>query len=545
MRRFHRFAQIGLAAMLLSGVASAALAQSAPASPATDDRDARINQLEAEVHALIGEVQDLKHEQAAQIQTLNTAPAPAPDKPSAVASIANGRPVIASADGAFSVTLHGVMQFDAAQYLQHSAGPTNADFRRDGPALGSSTSNTDAGHARDLKDGDYFRRSRIGIDGTVFSDFDYRLLFDFAGSGTEDAGQVYETWLQYSGLRPAYFRIGAFPQSIGLEDQGSTNGMPFLERPGASDVARNLAAGDTRTGAQLFGYGPHWFVSAAVTGRTVGVVNTGTVLAINSTPTTSAIGTAQTYGDQLGFVGRLAGTPLHGSDWLIHVGVHGSYVDRPADASGPGTNGVVPVSAGVVRLSDTPELRVDGTKFIDTGNIDTRHASTAGLELAGQKQRFFAQGEFERIAIQRSDISSTPTFTGGYVEAGVFLTDDARRYNAATAAFDGPSVNHSLHPSSGSWGAWELVARYSDINLNYHAGALGTAPVADAIRGGDQKIWTAGLNWYLNPAMRLMLDYEHVQIDRLSPSASAFSTPAGAQIGQTYNAVALRSQVGF
>ena len=542
MRRFNRTGRAVLGAALLSGLAGSALAQTPPAA---DDRDARINQLESEVHALMTEVETLKHDQATQIQTLSTPANTAPPKPSAIASIAGGRPVISSADGAFSATLHGVMQFDAAQYLQSSAGPTSSDFRRDGPALGASASNTDAGHARNLKDGDVFRRSRIGIDGTVFSDFDYRVLFDFAGSGTEDAGQVYETWLQYSGLRPAYFRIGAFPESIGLEDQGSTNGMPFLERPGASDVSRNLAAGDTRTGAQLFGYGQHWFVSAAVTGRTVGVVNTGTVLAINSTPTTAAIGTAQTYSDQLGFVGRLAGTPLHGSDWLIHVGVHGSYVDRPADASGPAANGAIPVSAGVVRLSDTPELRVDGTKFIDTGNIDARNAGTVGLELAGQKQRFFAQGEFEHISIERSDINSTPTFTGGYVEAGWFLTDDARRYNASTAAFDGPSVNHPLHPSAGSWGAWELALRYSDMDLNYHAGSVGTAPAVDAIRGGDQKIWTAGVNWYLNPAMRLMLDYEHVQIERLSPNATAFATPAGAQIGQTYNAIALRSQVGF
>jgi len=544
MSSFRNIGASGVVALLLASAATSALAQSAPTAP-TDDRDARINQLESEVHALIDEVRELKRDQATQIQTLNTSQAAAPSKPSALASIANGRPTISSADGAFSATLHGVMQFDAAQYLQPSAGPTSTDFRRDGPALGASASNTDAGHARDLKDGDLFRRSRIGIDGTVFSDFDYRLLFDFAGAGTENSGQVYETWLQYSGLRPAYFRIGAFAQSIGLEDQGSTNGMLFLERPGPSDVARNLAAGDTRTGAQLFGYGQHWFVSAAVTGRTVGVVNTGTVLAINSTPTTSAIGTAQTYGDQLGLVGRVAGTPLHGSDWLIHVGVHGSYVDRPADASGPGANGAVPISASVVRLSDTPELRVDGTKFIDTGNIDARHASTEGLEIAGQKQRFFAQGEYEHIAVQRSDIHSTPTFNGEYLEAGYFLTDDARRYNAATAAFDGPGVNHPLSPSNGQWGAWELAVRYSDINLNYHAGAAGAAPVADAIRGGDQKIWTAGLNWYLNPAMRLMLDYEHVQIERLSPSASAFATPAGAQIGQTYNAIALRSQVGF
>jgi phosphate-selective porin OprO and OprP len=544
MSSFRKTGAGGVIALLLAGAATSALAQSTPATPG-DDRDARISQLESEVHALMDEVHELKRDQATQIQTLNTSQAAAPSKPSALASIANGRPTISSADGAFSATLHGVMQFDAAQYLQPSAGPTSKDFRRDGPALGSSTSNTDAGHARDLKDGDFFRRSRIGIDGTVFSDFDYRLLFDFAGSGTEDAGQVYETWLQYSGLRPAYFRIGAFSESIGLEDQGSTNGMLFLERPGATDVARNIAAGDTRTGAQLFGYGQHWFVSAAVTGRTIGVVNTGAVVTINSTPTTAAIGTAQTYGDQLGFVGRLAGTPLHGSDWLIHVGVHGSYVDRPADASGPGVNGAVPISASVVRLSDTPELRVDGTKLIDTGNIDARHASTEGLEIAGQKGRFFAQGEYEHIAVQRSDINSTPSFSGEYLEAGYFLTDDTRRYNAATAAFDGPAVNRPLSPSSGQWGALELALRYSDINLNYHAGAAGTAPAADAIRGGDQKIWTAGLNWYLNPAMRLMLDYEHVQILRLSPSASAFSTPTGAQIGQTYNAIALRSQVGF
>jgi phosphate-selective porin OprO/OprP len=83
------------------------------------------------------------------------------------------------------------------------------------------------------------------------------------------------------------------------------------------------------------------------------------------------------------------------------------------------------------------------------------------------------------------------------------------------------------------------------MNLNYHAGPAGTAPAADAIRGGEQQIFSAGLNWYPTPIARFMLDYQHVRIDRLSPSASAYATPAGAQIGQNYNAVALRSQVAF
>jgi hypothetical protein len=51
-----------------------------------------------------------------------------------------------------------------------------------------------------------------------------------------------------------------------------------------------------------------------------------------------------------------------------------------------------------------------------------------------------------------------------------------------------------------------------------------------------------------------MLDYQHVKISRLSPcgptSASAscatiWVTPVGAQIGQSYDAVAVRSQFAF
>jgi phosphate-selective porin OprO/OprP len=42
-----------------------------------------------------------------------------------------------------------------------------------------------------------------------------------------------------------------------------------------------------------------------------------------------------------------------------------------------------------------------------------------------------------------------------------------------------------------------------------------------------------------------MLDFDHVDIGRLSPNAAIYSTPVGAQIGQTYNVIALRSQAAF
>ena len=349
-RRFR----IGLLAGAgLAGLLSASVAAASPADDAA--RDARIAKLEAAVAALqgvaaqnqqlqqqndelkdeVGELQaqvaDLKATTVTQLDDVRQSAAQLPK-----VTFPNGRPTFASADGKFTASLRGQLQFDSAAYLQDAPGPTSADFRRDGPALGASAGNVDAAHARLLKDGTLFRRARIGFDGTAFGDWDYRLLFDFAGSGVENAGQLYEGWAQYSGLKPWRFRVGAWPQPIGLEDQMSTNAQLFLERPGIADVARNLAAGDTRIGAGAFGYDNYWFVSADVTGRTIGAINTGTVIA--STP--GAVGTAQTFGDQVGFVGRGVFTPFHGQDWRVNVGAHGSYVDRPGNTGGVGVTPV-------------------------------------------------------------------------------------------------------------------------------------------------------------------------------------------------------------
>jgi phosphate-selective porin OprO/OprP len=545
-----RAARAGLVALLLAGASSAAMAQTPDAAPAAslDSREARIEQLEAEVQQLADEVQDLKRNQAEQIQTIASDEKRLPAPTSAIATIANGRPTIASADGKFTATLHGVMQLDTADYLQGSPGPLATDFRRSGAALG--TPSVDAAHARDLKNGDVFRRARIGIDGTAFGDWDYRVLFDFAGAGTENAGQLYETWVQYSGLKPLHFRIGAFSPSIGLDDQASTNGMPFLERAVSSDIARGLAAGDTRTAAEIWASGDHWLASGAVTGKTIGVINTGTAAAV-----------PQTYGDQLGLVGRLAATPLHGSDWLIHVGVHGSYVLHPSDASGPGVNGVTPITSSVIGFSNTPELRVDGTKLINTGNIPARHADTVGVEFAAQKQNFLLQAEYDDFGVARSDGQASPNFHGYYISGTWILTGETRKYNTQTAAFDAPPIAHPFSLTNGGLGAWELGVRYSDMDLNYDAGSAGSPVPTTAnpvIRGGDEQNITAGLNWYLNPVVRLMFDYSHVRIDRLSPgttannalalTAAGWQLPAGhygQQIGQTYDVLSVRSQVAF
>ncbi len=547
-----RFAKAAFAGILLSSVCGAAFAQTgaistAPAAPvvAGDDRDAKLAALEAQVQVLAAQLADLKAQTVAQIRDVRDTEA---KKPSVV--IANGKPGIASADGKFTANFHVVTQLDAAAYDQAAPNNIASDLRRSGPALGSSAANVDLTHARQLKDGDLFRRARFGVDGTAFGNWDYRILFDFGGSGVENTGQLYETWIQYSGLKPFKFKVGAFAPSLGLDDQASTNSMPFLERAVVSDLARGLAAGDTRTAAQIFAGGDHWLAAAAITGRTIGVANTGTILTYSAAgtstaPVTAAIATAQSYSDQLGFTGRLAASPLHGSDYLVHVGLNGSFVEKPPNTTGPAATGLTPVNAEVIGLSNTAELRVDGTKLINTGNINASNAGTLGLELAAQKKNFLLQAEYTNFNVVRSDGISSPDFHGYYVSGGWVITGERRAYNPQSGAFDAIPVAHPFNLKDGGLGAWELVARYSDVNLNYHAGAPGTAQAGDGIRGGEESNWTVGLNWYPNGITRFMLDYANVKIDRLSPNATTYQTPIGAQIGQSYNVLAGRAQFAF
>ena len=195
------------------------------------------------------------------------------------------------------------------------------------------------------------------------------------------------------------------------------------------------------------------------------------------------------------------------------------------------------------QLRDRPELRLDGARLVDTGAIDSRHTEVFGVEGAFMAGPAMIEGEWFRYKIDRRFITATtlpdPHFTGWYVMGSWVLTGESRVYNPVEARFDAPRLNYSFNPEAGTWGAFELAARYSDLDLNYHEGAPGTTPAAalGAIRGGEQKIYTLGVNWYLNPSMRLMLDYQHVKIDRLGAT--------GLQVGQTYDALAARGQVNF
>jgi phosphate-selective porin OprO/OprP len=142
-----------------------------------------------------------------------------------------------------------------------------------------------------------------------------------------------------------------------------------------------------------------------------------------------------------------------------------------------------------------------------------------------------------------------PRFSGWHVQGAWTITGEPRRYAMAAAGFDVPRPARPFDPKAGHWGAWEIAARYSDLDLNYRAGAPGAAQTAEAIRGGEQKIFTLGLNWYPNAVVRFQADFQDVSVDRLSPGGTAFGAgaapPAGAQVGQDFQVYSIRSQYAF
>ncbi len=488
----HRFARgaaalAGAATLVVAGGAHAQV----PSNGAAPDQQARIEALEAQLAALQKQIAEIKTATAAAPKAAPTATATAP-APAATVSIAGGRPTIASTDGAFSATLHGVMQLDTAHYFQDKGLPAVI------------------GNGRDLNSGSNFRRARLGMDGKVFKNFDYSVLLDFGGAGTDGSGVLQELFLQYN-YAPFKVRVGAFAPNVGLEDAGSTNGSLFAERPAISELTRGLAAADRRYALQVQTGGERWLLSAAATG--------------------GKTGDAQTFDEQQGFVARAAFLPVKTKDWIVHTGLGAGYIVTPAQTA---VGGAYPLT-----LTERPELRVDGTTLVTTGAIDADNLRHVGVELAVQHKNLLIQSEYFDIALDRRNPAagvSDPKFGGWYIEGGWVLTGESRRYNGSTFAFDAPSIANPFDPKAGKWGAWELAARYSVLDLNHHETAT---LAADRVRGGEQTIWTAGVNWFPNSVTKFSLDYLDVDVDRLDPAGGTVA------LSQGYQAVNLRSQFAF
>jgi phosphate-selective porin OprO/OprP len=415
-------------------------------------------------------------------------------------SIPNGRPTIASPDGNFKLAIRGLVQVDAAHYDVSPLRPDN-----------------DMGSGTDL------RRVRFGFDGAAYKDWNFALWGEWGGTGGETPA-LNQAWIEYAGWKPFSFadplrlRVGAWATPTGLEDATSNTDMLFLERGAVAEMVRGFAGGDGRMGVGAFTKGERWYAGAALTGKVVGVP---------ATPETA---------QQAGYILRVAFDPIHGPDYDTHLGISYQGILEPADT----TTG--PVETQAVRLSERPETRVSGTKLVDTGAIDSNGLAALGLEAGASWKNLYAAGEWFDIDVSRRSVGAVrspfdPKFGGWYVQGGWTLTGERRVWSSGSGGFNGIRPASPFKLNGGGWGAFELGARYSVLDLNDDAGVAGSAAPLGGVRGGEQKITTVGLNWYPNSVIRFLLDYQWVKVDRLNS--------AGGLLNSDVNTLSFRSQFAF
>ena len=542
---------LGAAACVWLG--GSALAQDAPATSAPAKRhhhhpvsslEERLNRMERVIEEQQTEIRDLKSQVTkggmsggAAAEAAATPPPPQPevsasefqalqnqvyeqaaaDKSQAAVSIKKGRPTIASRDGKYSLSITSLVQADAATFDKSAVtGPKGT------PVLSRSGFN--------------FRRAQIGVQGTIAGDFGYKFNYDFGGAGGQESGaeniitgttppvvavnpsgaRVQSAYVSYKGiLDPFTFKIGAFPPPANLADATAADDLLFNERASPAQLSRGLDADDGRDGLGFQGNGNIWYFSSYLTSDT--------------------FGKGQLEGQEA-YVGRVAVAPVQDSDsnFNVHLGGNLGYVFHPEGVNPNFCTTTAPACYNV-NFSDRPELREWNVNWISSGNVNAKNAYSTGIEGAVSYGPFLLEGENFWYGINRRDPSagqSDPIFSGWYIEGSWVFTGEARTYNMASAAFQRPVPANDFDPAAGAWGAWELATRYSDTDLDYHVNSLVSA---DQVRGGDQQIWSAGLNFYPTYNLKFMFDYQNVDIRR--PWSGAFDTK--------YNAFSLRAQVSL
>ncbi|MEJ1968750.1 MAG: porin [Rhizomicrobium sp.] len=554
--RIRRIGALLLAGTALAVLPQVALAAAAPApsnGPTTDERLRALEDELANVHAQLG---DLKRSQSDQYGDVNRQ-----FTGLVQVKLDNGRPVFSSPDGNFTFAVRALAQLDWGYYSQ-----------------GAGAASLPAAFGPDLSSGANFRRVYLGVQGKAFGNFSYNVNFDFGGSGgTETPGHIQSVYLQYDGLAPFAFRIGAYPAPASIEDGTSAGDTIFLERNAPSDLQRNIAGGDGRDSVSILYLGDEIFGALSYTGNKIG----------DGAKALAAAGAtaAPNYDEQEAVVGRLSDRFWHDANTNIVLGVNGTYVIKPPDAVAHGGATLSTTPGGTAlnsfTLSDPPELTVDsnGTVLATTGSLPTNHITQWGVEAAGNFLNIYGQAGYYGIQVDRAPVAFTQftaaatshtqvvqpsnnSFTGWYAQLSWFLTGEQKPYSVATGSFTAPKILHPLgFGDDAGWGAFELAGRYSDLDLNSHeldgtdivtnwtGATTRTYNFYNTVRGGDQRILTAALNWYPNSFVKFAFQYQYVQVSRLQSPAAV--TTAGVPVlptvngGQNLSTIALRAQLSL
>ena len=317
-------------------------------------------------------------------------------------------------------------------------------------------------HAEEFLDtqveaGAEFRRARLYVGGTIYKNVDFNAEYDFAGG----AVVARDVTIAVKDLCFGTLTVGNQKEPVGTEQLTSDLYTPFMERSAGNeslgtDYANGFMASNNfaeNEGVWQFGI----FRPSAASGNDIGNNRSG----------------------EYNFTGRLAGRPWKGDD--------GSYMTASLSASLR-----TPVD-DMAQFRSRPQMHI-APRFIDTGTVPSDRVRVVEADAGFVANQFWIYADYFHSQVNVID-GSDGTLHAWHVAAGVFLTGESKPYKAASATYDRIKPKKNFGDGDGM-GTWEIVGRMSGVDLN-----------DGDIAGGRLRTWALGVNWYLNPNTRWVLEF--------------------------------------
>lgn len=362
-----------------------------------------------------------------------------------------------SADGAFTLRLRGGVQTDGRFFVDDTADAQVNTFA--------------------------LRRVRADVTGTLYSRYEYRFYVDFVNSQVE----LLDVYLDARFSNAVRVRAGKFKIPMGLERLQSAWAVSFPERGFPTALVPNRDAG-----VQV-----HGLLAGGAVEYAAGVFNGGV----------DGGNADADAGDGKDVVGRVFVTPFRATN-------------GPLKGLGVGVAASTGTQDGTAAAPLLPSFRTPGREIFFRYRGDGTAPNTALAD--GDRTRLAPQGYWywgpvgvlgeytvTRQRVRRAADEAELENTAWQAEAAFALTGEDESFRGITPA-------RPADPARGEWGAVELIARAHGLRVDDDAFPL----YADPARSMRQATaYGAGINWYLNRAVRVLVAYERTSFEAAEGAA--------------------------